>query len=291
MKLMTGAALGAIVLAAAGAASAVEVEIKNAVARVVVIPEARSDVDVQITGGQTSGLPAIRVERTGGGKVVLDGGLDRKIRGCQQTGVVSGEAVDPTNPPSNLTIDVRDHGRIKLADAPLVTLRVPMAVEVGGNGAVFGSIARSDSVELGAAGCGDWTVANTAGALRVSVAGSGDVRAGTSRSLKASIAGSGDVRAVSTGPAEVSIAGSGDVRIGRVDGDVDASIAGSGDVRVEGGRVARVKASIAGSGDVMIDAAADTVEASVIGSGDVRVASAGSVKKSIMGSGSVSVGR
>lgn len=291
MKVMAGTALAAVVLATAGAAGAVEVEIRDAVARVVVIPEARSDVDVQITGGEAAGLPAIRIERTGGGKVILDGDLDRKIRDCRQIGVATGGLVDPTNPPSNLTIDVRDHGRVKLADAPLVTLRVPMAVDIGAGGAVFGSIARSDSVELGLAGCGDWTVANTAGALRASVTGTGDVRAGTARSLKASVAGSGDVRMVSTGAAEISIAGSGDVRVGRLDGDLDASIAGSGDVHVEGGRVARLKASIAGSGDVTVDAPVDTVEASVIGSGDVRVASAGSVKKSVMGSGTISVGR
>jgi hypothetical protein len=288
MKVLAGTAL---MLAAAGAAGAAEVEIKHAVARVVVVPEARSDVDVQITGGQASGLPAIRIERTGGGKVILDGGLDRKIRGCRQIGAVAGGIVDPTNPPPNLTIDLRDHGRVKLSDAPLVTLRVPMAVDVEAGGAVFGSIARSDSVELAATGCGDWTVANTAGALRASVSGSGDVRAGTSRSLKASVAGAGDVRVVSTGPADVSIAGSGSVSVGRLDGDLKVSIAGSGDVRVGTGRVGRVNASIAGSGDVVVDAPVEAVEASVIGSGDVRVAAAGSVKKSIMGSGSVSVGR
>lgn len=283
-------ALSAAVAALAGAAQAAEVEIENAVARVVVIPEARSDIQVEVSGGEGSGLPALKVSRTGSGKVEIDGDLDRRIRGCRMSGIVLNDAVSPTNPPSNLEVEVRDLGQVKLASAPLVTIRTPMDVRIETGGAVFGSIGRSTSVKLGSAGCGDWTIANVAEDLSVAVAGSGDVRAGTARHLKASIAGSGDVRVGAVRSLEASIAGSGDVRVARLDGPVEASIAGSGDVLVEGGRATRVKASIAGSGDVRIAGASDSVEASIIGSGDVRVASAGSVKKSVIGSGSVLVG-
>lgn len=284
---MTTAALAALTLA--GAANATEVEIRDAVARVVVIPEARSDVAVQISGG--GALPAIRQERTGSGKVVLDGGLKRKIRGCGWYGGSGGGAVNPATPPDNLKVEVDGKGKVKLAEAPLVILRVPSDVRLSASGAVFGSIARSESVELTAAGCGDWLLANTADRLELSVAGSGDVRAGTSKTMKVSIAGSGDVLAVSTGRTEAAIAGSGDIRIGRVDGDVEASVAGSGDVWIGGGRVGRLDASIAGSGDVVVEGPVEALDASIVGSGDVRVASAGSIRKSVMGSGSVEIGR
>lgn len=290
MKRVTGAAFAVLTLAAGGTARAASVEIRDAVARVVVIPEARSDVQVTISGGQASKLPALTVERTGSGKVIVDGDLKRKIGGCRQSGIVLDGEVNPTRPPENLRIEVRGVGDVRLADAPLVTVRVPRVAKVSAGGAVFGAVDRSDSLELSSAGCGDWTVANT-GDLTISVAGSGDVAAGAAAKLKVSIAGSGDVRLVSARDATISIAGSGDVRIGRLDGDLNANLAGSGDVRIASGRVGALKAAIAGAGDVVVAGPVQSVDASVIGSGDVRVASAGSIKKSVMGSGSVIVGQ
>ncbi|MBC6980614.1 GIN domain-containing protein [Caulobacter sp. 17J80-11] len=291
MKVQLFIAAAAAALCAASAASAApEVEIENAVARVVVIPEARSDIAVDVRQGRAD-LPQLTVSQRGGGKVEIDGDLDRRIQGCNYHGGAS--TLDAAvNPPENLVINVRGLPPVKLADAPLITLRVPMDVNIDAGGAVFGSIGRSDSLELGAAGCGDWTVANSKGEMKISVAGSGDVAAGTSASLQASIAGSGDVRTGATQALRASIAGSGDVRVARVDGPIDASIAGSGDVSVDAGRASRLKASIAGSGDVRFGGTADTLNASVIGSGDVRVgAVTGSISKSVMGSGDVVVGR
>jgi len=288
---LLAAAAAAVLVSAAGAAQAVEVEIKDAVARVVVIPENRTDIAVTIAQG-SSGLPALSVTRTGSGNVEIDGGLKRKIRGCTMTGLVMNDHVNPTEPPSNLTVKVEGHGDVKVADTALITVRTPMAVKVETGGAVFGAIGRADSVNLANAGCGDWTIANVAGELKASIAGSGDVRAGTAGNLKLAIAGSGDVHAVSAASLDASIAGSGDVRVGRIDGPIEASIAGSGDVRVDDGRSERVNASIAGSGDVNFGGTAGSLKASVIGSGDVRARSVtGDVKKSVMGSGDVIVGR
>ncbi|HYF22444.1 MAG TPA: DUF2807 domain-containing protein [Caulobacteraceae bacterium] len=285
------AAAAAVLTTAAGAAQAVEVEIKDAVARVVVIPENRADIAVTVAQG-SAGLPALQVTRTGSGNVNIDGDLKRKIKGCTLTGLVMNDHVDPMNPPSNLTVRVADHGDVKVADAALITIRTPMDVRIEAGGAVFGAIGRSTSVELANAGCGDWTVANVNGPLKVSIAGSGDLRAGTASTLTVGIAGSGDVHVGSVRSLDASIAGSGDVRVARVDGPIEASIAGSGDVRVDDGRSERVNASIAGSGDVNFGGTAGTLKASVIGSGDVRARSVtGEVKKSVMGSGDVVVGR
>jgi hypothetical protein len=169
---------------------------------------------------------------------------------------------------------------------------VPFNASVSTSGAVFGSVGRSQRLKLGTAGCGDWTVANVAGPLQVSLAGSGDVMAGSAGSAEVSVAGSGDVRLASiSNGLEASVAGSGDIRAASVGGRVKASIAGSGDIVVDTGRMDDVDASIAGSGDVRIEGVARSVDASIIGSGDVRVAQVtGAVNHSVMGSGTVMAG-
>jgi hypothetical protein len=102
------------------------------------------------------------------------------------------------------------------------------------------------------------------------------------------IAGSGDITAPAiTGEAlKVSIAGSGDMRVGgKVEG-FTASIAGSGDVRASDLDAQRVKVTIAGSGDATVRAR-QALSVSVSGSGDVRYYGDPTVEKTIMGSGSV----
>lgn len=289
--LAVGAATGALAFSAASAATAEpEIEIKDAVARVVVVTEpGRTQIDVRVQNGRAD-LPALEVRRQGD-KVIVDGDLDRRIGSCMQTGVVLNDHARPIDPPENLTVDVRGTGRVKLADAPLVTVYAPTTVEVSAGGAVFGSIGRTDKLQLSNAGCGDWTVANVAGEFDVAIAGSGDVRAGTAQDLEVSIAGSGDFRGVGARGLKASIAGSGDAIVGRVDGPVKVAIAGSGDVRIEGGAAPSLEVSTAGSGDTVFDGRAGDVNVSIIGSGDVRVASAtGQVRRSVMGSGDVVVG-
>ena len=102
------------------------------------------------------------------------------------------------------------------------------------------------------------------------------------------VAGAGDITAPAiTGEAlKVSIAGSGDVRVGgKVEG-FTASIAGSGDVRASELDAQRVKVTIAGSGDATVRAR-QALSVSVSGSGDVRYYGDPTIEKTIMGSGSV----
>lgn len=293
MKSLFILAAGAAALAA-GSASAATVEIKDAIARVIVVPEQRSDVKVEVSGA-IGGLPALQTRTGMDGRTIIDGGLrgttgflgGNRIHGCS-----GGHRTGPFNPmePGDVRIRVRGHDDIMLRDAPLITIHTPMDAHVEAGGAVFGAIGRADSVSLGDAGCGDWTVANVKGPLKVSVAGSGDIDAGSAGDAEANVAGSGDIRFGSVANLKAHIAGSGDVSAQSVHGWVDASIAGSGDVAVHSGDVDRLKASIAGSGDVKVDAPVKDVTASIMGSGDVRVVSAGSVHKSVMGSGTVYVG-
>lgn len=293
MKVQLLAAAAVATLGISSAASAAEVEIRHAIARVVVMPEARSDITYEIRGGRGD-LPKIQVSRGIDGKLILDGGLGRPFfHDCSRSHVPSGEVINAARPPADLQVRMDGHD-IRLADAPLIVLHTPKDVRVRAGDAVFGAVGRAASVDLGSAGCGDWTVDDVSGRLSVEVAGSGDVHAAHAGSLTAKIGGSGDVTALSASNIDASIAGSGDVTVRRADGEVRAQIAGSGDVRVGEGHASAIKASIAGSGDVKFGGEADRVDANIVGSGDVRVKSVRggmqSVHKAVMGSGSVVIG-
>ena len=276
--LILAAAATTFGFAGTAAAAAPSVKIKDAVARVTVIPEARSDVKVEFLTTNAS-LP-LDIRQVGD-QTIIDGDLRfNRIHGCNS---VNGKT----------SVKVRGVGAVQWEDIPQVVIRTPMKVEIGGNGAVFGNIGRSESLELANAGCGDWTVANVAGRLEVSQAGSGDTRVGSAGAGEISIAGSGDVHTQAIiGDLEVAIAGSGSVSAASVAGKLEVSIAGSGDVSVAGGQTREIEISIMGSGDVTFDGVAEDVEVSLAGSGDVRIAKAtGAVSKSVAGSGDVVIGR
>jgi len=284
-----GSALAASAVLAAPAFAA-EVTIRNAVARVIVIPEDRADVGVEITQGSAD-LPELRIERRGD-QVRIDGSLGRSRGMGFNSGLIgscnNGRA-DARQPGDGATVEVRGKGRIRMEDAPMIVLRTPRDVDVNGGGAVFGSIGRgARSVDLGSGGCGSWTVAD----VDLSVGGSGSIRAGTSRNLEASVGGSGSVLAGATGRLEANVGGSGSIEVARVDGETEIAIGGSGGVRVRAGRAPSLKVSIGGSGDVRFEGTAGDVSAAIAGSGDVRVAEAtGRVSRSIVGSGDLRIGR
>ena len=294
IAIATAAAVAAVTVAGAAPALAQagpEVEIRYAVARVAVVVEDRRDIAVEVQQG-ASGLPPIRVSREGD-DVRIDGGLRRRglfgrnvsMRGCRS-------GPDSAQPGEGASVEVRGHGRINLSEAPLIVIRTPREVNVDASGAVYGSVGRgAASVDLGSGGCGDWNIANTDGPVTLSIAGSGDMRAGTSRALDAEIAGSGSITAGATRELDVSIAGSGDFILARVDGPADVSIAGSGDVVIRAGTAPRLDVSIAGAGNVQFDGVAGDVDVSIAGAGDVSVAQAtGTVSRSIVGAGNIRIG-
>lgn len=273
------AGVGIALVANGAQAASPRVQIKDAVARVTVIPESRSDVKVEVF----SANPQLPLEvREMGGKVIVDGGLDRKIRSC------SGDSEK-----GDASVEVAGVGRIAYANMPQVVVRVPKEVDVEAGGAVFGVIGKSETLKLSNAGCGDWTVANVRGDLRLNLAGSGDTRVGTAGAATLRVAGSGDVRTQAiSGPFDANIAGSGDVWAAAVNGGkVDVKIAGSGNVKIAGGQGAAMTASVAGSGDVVFDGPVESLKARIAGSGDVRVKSVkGEVSRAVIGSGDVIVG-
>lgn len=259
-----------------GAAHAASVSVKDAVARVVVIPEARSDIKVEFLTTNPS-LP-ISVRQMGD-RVIVDGDLERKIRSCNGEG-------------EGASVDVAGIGRIAYADMPQLVIRTPREANVGAAGAVFGSVGKSASLDLASAGCGDWTVANVEGRLKLSQAGSGDVRTGSAGDASVRVAGSGDVNVQAVrGGLSVDVAGSGNVTAASIHGPLDVKVAGSGDVRVSSGRASSMAVTIAGSGNVTFDGQAGSLKARIAGSGDVRARQVtGGVSKQVMGSGDVTIG-
>jgi hypothetical protein len=260
-----------------GAAQAARVEVKDAVARVTVVPEDRRDIRIEVIR-PNSRLPL--TVRSFGDRTVLDGNLDRRIRNCRSSN-------------ENSWVEVRGVGRIGWAEMPQVVIHTPRDVKLAAGGAVFGSIGRSATLDLDNAGCGDWTIANVAGEAKINQAGSGDTRMGRAGALRIRVAGSGDVAAADIkGPVDIAIAGSGDTTIRSVSGSLGVSVAGSGDVQIGGGRATEMKVSVAGSGDVDFRGTADSLRARIAGSGDVHAGEVrGPISKTIMGSGSVRVGR
>ena len=262
---------------AAGAAQAASVEVKDAVARVTVIPENRSDIKVEFVNPN----PRLPLEvRSFAGRTIVDGRLGRRIRGCRGHG-------------EGVSVYVRDVGEVGYKDIPQVVIRTPRDVDVDAGGAIWGVVGRSASLKLGNAGCGDWQVANVEGPMRISQAGSGNTKAGAAGGAEIRVAGSGDTALGDiNGALKVTIAGSGDVGVASMAGPLDVHIMGSGDVKIAGGRATTMSVSVAGSGNVDFRGVAETLKARVAGSGDIRAKQVtGEVHKMIMGSGGVTIGR
>ncbi|WP_158916832.1 DUF2807 domain-containing protein [Caulobacter sp. S45] len=314
---------GVAVMAASASATAAchadeppQVRIEHAAARLVVIAEPRNNVSVTVHHGDNR-LPELNV-RQEGGRVVVDGGLDAGMFGVSndRTRCVGAYVVTHIGPMThirdNRAVFVRGVGRVDYDDLPVITAHVPLSARVAASSAVFGEVGRTDSLDLSAVGCGNWTVADVRGQLSVNNVGSGDIHAEAAGSLRGKLAGSGDLQTGAVGgDADVSIAGSGDVTTGAVNGALRAKVAGSGDVavasiagpvdagiaasggiRIHGGHAPNVKARVAGSGDFSFDGEAGSLSAAVVGSGDIYVAHvSGPVSKSVMGSGDVRTGR
>lgn len=278
MRWLTGALATAGGAALAGAAMAAPaVEISHAVARVVISPEPRSDIKVEILRANPR-LP-LRVWSLFG-RTYVDGGLPGwRVRGCH------GTVAQPSAFVAGL-------GEVGPEQMPKILIHTPMTARVAAGGAVFGQVGRSASLDLSNAGCGDWQAGNVRGRLTVNVTGSGSVRTGVAGAAALSVAGSGGIATHDiSGPLDAMNVGSGVIDVASVEGAFRAKIAGSGHVRVAGGHASAMQAQIAGSGDIALKGVADSLQASVMGSGDVRVLRVtGPVHKAIAGSGAVRIG-
>jgi hypothetical protein len=252
--------------------TASEISVRYAAANVVVTPEDRADIAVEIDNPGRTPMPEVRVE---GGELIVDGRLRRRIGECNADGV-----------------ELRGYGSVSRAEMPRVQIRAPRALRIHVGGASNAEIGAAQSLDASFSGCGEATIGDVADTLALELAGSGSVRAGTARSLEAELAGSGEIEtgAIAEG-AEVDVAGSGHVVIASLNGALSMDGAGSGNLDVRGGAITTASVDLAGSGDVNLAGPVERLEVSIVGSGDVEVDGAvGDINAEIAGSGGVSAG-
>src|SRR5579859_2391692 len=127
MRLAIALTLAAVGLAAGGAAVAgPSVELRDAVARVTVIPEDRADVKVEML--TTNAALPLEV-RTEGMTTVISGNLAHRISDCHSRG-------------DRPTAWVRGVGEVSYDNMPQVVIRTPKAVVLETGGAIYGAVGR-----------------------------------------------------------------------------------------------------------------------------------------------------
>jgi hypothetical protein len=267
------AAFGALCAGAASAAPSIE--IRDAVVRVVVIPEDRADVKVEVLTTNRD-LP-LQVRETGSG-AVIDGGLYHRIRDCHAR-------------EENPSVSVRGVGRVEYKDMPQIVIHAPKALTLETNGAVFGAIGRSASVDIDNSGCSAWTVADVAGDAVLRDSGVGALRLGQAGRLDVRMSGASNVHATRVGGLDATLSGAGGLTVNELNGPMRASVSGVGRIRVLQGEAGAVRAAVSGVGGVDFGGRAQSLDAQVSGIGGVRVKTVtGQVTKSVSGIGHVTVG-
>jgi len=276
MRLKIGVfAAAAVVCAASAAAAAPGIEIRDAVARVVVIPEDRPDVKVEMLTTNRD-LP-LEVRQTGSG-VTIDGGLAHRIRDCH-----AGSEHPWTY--------VRGVGRVDYRDMPQVVIHTPRAVTLESNGAIVGAIGRSTKLEVENSGCGAWTIADVAGDAVLRDSGVGAIRMGQAQRLDARLSGVTNIHATKVADLEVSLSGTGGLTLNELTGPMEAHVSGAGHVKVLQGNAGAVRANISGVGGIDFGGQAQSLDAQVSGIGGIRVKSVtGAVTKQVSGIGHVTIG-
>jgi hypothetical protein len=277
MRLAIAIVAAATALSAAGAAAAApSVEIRDAVARVTVVPEDRADVKVEVIT-KNAALP-LEV-RTEGARTVVAGGLSHRIRDCHGHG-------------GRPSVYVRDVGEVTYENMPQIVIHTPKAVVVAANGAVYGSVGRSASLDLENSGCNAWTLADVAGDVSLRESGAGSVKMGASGRLQLRLSGAGSVHATQVRQGlDATLSGAGGVNIDDLSGTMMARVSGVGHIKVAQGHAGAVQASVSGVGSVDFGGDAQSLDASISGFGGIRVkAVSGQVTKSVSGGGHVTVG-
>ncbi|HEY1880880.1 MAG TPA: hypothetical protein VGG68_13205 [Caulobacteraceae bacterium] len=261
---------------AALAQAAPRLEIRGLAGQVTIIPEARADIAVGFLG-KSRQFP-VKVRRSGD-LTVIDGGMEHRIKGCP---LIDGEH----------QVRVSGVGFLSLRELPNLVIRTPRNMWVVAGDGVSGVVGRTESLDLENRGCGDWTIANVRGRLRLTQLGAGQLSAGAAGESNLNVAGGGRiaVRQVAGILTAVST-GEGSVYVTEVDGPVVGRVAGSGVIEVTRGGAPEINVQVAGSGAVRFGGSAGAVIASVAGDGEVDVARAsGPVTRRIFGPGRIKVG-
>jgi hypothetical protein len=260
---MLAAAL-AVGPAAAAPAQPPELKIENAAIRLLVIPEARRDLAVTISGG--TGTPVPKVTRQGA-NVAIDGGLAAggEVFGFRFGGVSCREG----------EVNLPGKGWTAVKDLPLVTVHAPIDPRLSVSGAAFGEVGPSRSLALSSTGCGAWKAGAVSGDAAVHLVGSPSLAmASVGKGLQAELTGQSKLTATeANGPLKLASTGSARIEIAR-------------------GRAPSADLQLTGSGGISYGGEVGTLNTAVAGSGNIRVAMVfGMATSSTRGSGAAYVGR
>jgi hypothetical protein len=203
---MRGLLLTGLAWAIGASASAAQVlRIEAPAARVVVIPEARRDIQVEVRPGQGAAA-ALKVTRTAQGVSV-------------SSGSVAGWA-------DRLPFIESPHCRGPRAHLPLIVAHTPMAPQIESNGAIFGRVQPSSALKISVGGCGQWTAERVGGPLTATINGAGRLAVldGVSPQASIRVRGSGQVtHQGSIGNLTGEVQGSGKVRVALVQGVAEST--------------------------------------------------------------------
>lgn len=250
--------------------TATHIDVKHAALLVVITPEDRADISVEIDNPGHVPMPELRLDDE---TLVIDGGLRNRISNCGED-----------------QVELRGYGTVARSDLPRVVIHAPRTLNLEVGGASSAEIGPSQALEASFSGCGGAQIGDVAELLDIDLSGSGEIHAGAARRLNADVAGSGSLEAGGIGEsADIDIAGSGEVGLATLSGTLTLDSAGAGNLNVRGGALTEVKIDLAGSGDVNIAAPVQSLNVSIVGSGDVDVAGVvGDIDADIAGSGGVS---
>lgn len=261
-----------------------QIELRDMVARVVVTPEDRGDIDIRVRYGSVK-VPTLMVSHRGS-TTVLNGHLSsgRQPNFSFRINVNDGDQVSAQGG----KVRIAGIGLVNVSDLPLVFVRVPANAVVKDSAYSFGRVAPSRSLDFIMNGGGEWAIEPVTGPLniinsgqgRITVAsagdsivdnmGSGDITLGTVRNLQAVLTGSGNFNVEQSGNTALQNQGAGDVSIKR-SGALKVQLNGSGDLTL-GDVMGGLSVVNNGSSDIAVRRVGGPVNLDISGSGDVSIA-------------------
>ncbi len=258
-----------------------QIELRDMVARVVVTPEARSDVDIKVRYGAAK-VPTLMVSHRGN-VTVLNGHLDAPEKSMNFRININNDH-DQTVTGS---VYIDGIGNVAVNDLPLVLVRVPENAVVKDSGYVFGRIGPSKSLDFIMNGGGDWMVDPVTGPLNVISSGSGDIRLSSAGDSIIDNMGSGDISIDTAQGLKVSLSGSGNFTATTA-ADTDLQNQGSGDVTLS--HVRNLKTELNGSGDLNLSSVNGAFTLVNNASSDVSVGKIyGPITLNLSGSGDIGI--
>ncbi|HEX8231795.1 MAG TPA: hypothetical protein VF559_00415 [Caulobacteraceae bacterium] len=280
---MTGAAVLALALAAAAApltASAAELVVDGAMARIAVVPEARSDLRVEVTPGSNPML-AVQVRKVGD-RVLLHS--DLVVRSCTGDSDKDGRWRD-------MRVRFRNGAQADMAEAPVITVHAPRDLNISGHGPVSGVVGAARNLSLRYDGCGNWRLDDIAGRLDAQASRGASVRAANVGTGVFRTDSGGAVSAESVADLDLDARNGGAISVARASGRARLNAQAGGAISVSGGRTRDLQVVAESGAAVSYGGRAGAVNASAHGGAVVSIAQAdGPVTRSSGGGSILSIG-